>query len=190
MFKHCPRCRDEFVQHVETCPDCRVPLVTADALEALPAAVDAGAGERVVAIESAVALRRGQAAELRPLCELLEARGIPFVVDAHPRGNAVRAPKRGETLDVQLAIYVDESNAALAAQLEREWIFASVPGARDEVTFGPADGCPGCGEPLAASATACASCGLEFPPLEIACPRCGRPVAVEAESCGECGFRP
>ena len=106
------------------------------------------------------------------------------------RGNAVRAPKRGETLDVQLAIYVDESNAALAAQLEREWIFASVPGARDEVTFGPADGCPGCGEPLAASATACASCGLEFPPLEIACPRCGRPVAVEAESCGECGFRP
>ena len=63
MFKHCPRCRDEFVQHVETCPDCRVPLVTADALEALPAAVD---GTSIVAFSVSSVISAASIATVSP----------------------------------------------------------------------------------------------------------------------------
>jgi hypothetical protein len=187
MFKFCPRCRDEFLPHVAECPDCRVALRTAEELASEPVELDGPSASGAVALASAVMLRRGAPSDLRELCDRLGERGLRFVVGTHPLGGAVR---RGQAREVELAIYVEEADAQQAAQVEREWVLETIPGAADESFVGAADACPGCGEPLAASAVACAACGLEFPPLEVACPQCGRPVAVEAESCASCGYRP
>ena len=193
MFKICPSCRDEFVQHVEVCPHCRVPLRTAEEMASAPEPADDDA-DNVLA--SAVVLRRGNPSDLRELCDLLTARGLRFAVDTDPPGRRLAAASRGATAprsatsrEVMLAIYVAEADAAAAAQVQREWLLATVPGAVDE-SVGGIDACPGCGEPLTANATACAGCGLEFPPLEVACPQCGQPVPLEAESCAGCGYHP
>jgi len=194
MFKICPSCRDEFVQHVAECPDCHVPLRTAEEL----------AGERVsqgrpdeperagVALASAVMLRRGPASDLRELCEQLAERGLRFVIDTDPPGQRLAAPARAAASgrEGQLAIYIEEADAAEASRAEREWLLATMPGAAHEPAGGMIDACPGCSEPLVPSATACASCGLEFPPLEVACPQCRGGVAPESESCPHCGYRP
>lgn len=189
MFKICPRCRDEFVPQVVECPDCRVPLRSAEELANAPAETASASASPEIALSSAVVLRRGSPSDLRELCALLTDRGVRFVVDTHPLGRKLAAPGRGAASDVTLAIYVEEADAEQASRVEREWVFATVPDAVD-APLASADACPGCGEPLAAAAAACGSCGLEFPPLEVACPRCGQAVAVEAEHCAHCGYRP
>jgi hypothetical protein len=190
MFKVCPRCRDEFLPHVAECPDCRVALRTAEELASEPVELDGPSAAGAVALASAVLLRRGAPSDLRELCERLGQRGVRFVVGTHPLGGPLGAGRRGQAREVELAIYVEEADAQQAAQVEREWVLETIPGAAAETFAGTADACPGCGEPLGASAVACDACGLEFPPLEVACPQCGQPVAVEAESCAICGHRP
>jgi hypothetical protein len=196
MFKICPSCRDEFVQHIALCPDCRVPLRTAEeiesaALEQTQARGDQHSGADF-ALASAVLLRRGGASELREISERLAARGVRFVVDTDPPGRKLVAAPRGGAAgrEVQLAIYVEQADAPDAALVQREWMLATVPGAAEAQGGGVIDACPGCSEPLAANAAACASCGLEFPPLEVACPACGQPVAPEAERCPHCDYQP
>jgi hypothetical protein len=189
MFKICPRCGDEFVQHVVECPDCRVPLRTADDLASADASGGAsdppGSG-----LAAAVMLRRGATSELRELGERLAERGVRFVVDTDPPSGKLARPSRDASGGLQLAIYVEEADATEATLVQREWLIATVPDAAAASSGGMIDACPGCSEPLAASATSCTSCGLEFPPLEVACPQCGRGVAPEAERCPSCGYRP
>jgi hypothetical protein len=190
MFKICPSCRDEFVQHVAECPDCRVPLRTAEEMASAP--IPQTSGGAGVTLASAVLLRRGPTNELRELCERLAERGLRFVIDTDPPGQRLAAPARAAAAgrELQLAIYVEEADAADASRSEREWLLATVPDAADQPVGGMIDACPGCSEPLVASATACASCGLEFPPLEVACPQCHGAVTPESQSCPHCGYRP
>jgi hypothetical protein len=194
MYKICPSCGDEFVPHIALCPDCRVPLKTAE--EMANARISQGQSDvpasASFAIASAVMLRRGAASDLRELCEHLAERGLRFVIDTDPPGQRLAAPARAAATgrEVQLAIYVEETDAAEASLAEQEWLLATVPGAAAGPAGGMIDACPGCSEPLSASATACASCGLEFPPLEVACPQCHGGVAPESESCPHCGYRP
>jgi rRNA maturation endonuclease Nob1 len=194
MFKICPSCKDEFVQHVSVCPDCGVPLRTAEEIASSDAAAAAPARARAgdEALGAAVMLRSGAASELRQLGERLAERGVRFAVDTDPPGARIATSTRGAAgREAQLAIYVQAADAQQASEIYREWMLDTVPGAGDvKQVSGAVDACPGCGEPLGASATACASCGLEFPPLEVACPQCGSAVAVEAERCAQCGYRP
>jgi hypothetical protein len=196
MYKTCPSCGDEFVLHIAMCPDCRVPLQTAEELASGRRARDEAGGDSAssfgFALASAVMLRRGAASELREISELLAARGVRFVVDTDPPGSKLASAPRGAATgrEVQLAIYVEEADASEAAVVQHEWMLATVPGAAEARASGMLDACPGCGDSLSASATACASCGLEFPPLEVACPQCRGGVAPESESCPHCGYRP
>jgi hypothetical protein len=188
MFKICPRCGDEFVPHVETCPDCRVALQVSDGSPPPPRSAGNAAP---LALENAVALRRGTTSELRQIAEALSAEGIACAVDTDPPGGQLRrASERGRTgSEVPLAVFVDAQHAAAAQRVLAQWVEAAIPDV-DQVTEGAIDACPGCGEPLPEHPTACASCGLEFPPLELPCPRCGQPVTPESEICGACGHRP
>ena len=172
MFKICPRCGDEFVPHVESCPDCRVPLQASDGTPPPPRS------ERVDAPlqrERAVSLRHGAPADLREIADALSAAGLACAIDADPPHG--------------LGVFVDERDVAAGQRVLAQWMETAIPGA-EQVAGGSIDACPGCGEPLPEHPTACASCGLEFPPLELPCPRCGQPVAAEAESCAACGHRP
>jgi hypothetical protein len=189
MFKICPRCGDEFVPHVEVCPDCRVPLQASDGAPPVPRAAEAPAP---LALESAVALQRGTTSELRQIAEALGAAGVACAIDTDPPGGVLRgAPQRGRTAqEAPLAVFVDERDAAEARRVLGEWLASAIPGSEHAAAAGSIDACPGCGEPLPEHPTACASCGLEFPPLELPCPRCGQAVAAEAESCAACGHRP
>jgi predicted amidophosphoribosyltransferase len=197
MFKTCPSCGDEFVEHVASCPDCRVPLRAAGeappemTLEPAPPAT--AVQER--ALESAVLLRRGDTTELRQLAEALTAAGIPCAVDTDPPGENIRSPRQltraaASGQEARLAVYVDARDAREASAVMTAWFAQTIPGAEGAVEAFAEGGCPGCNEPLAENAVACASCGLEFPPLEVSCPQCGRPVAVEAERCAGCGYHP
>ncbi len=193
MFKTCPSCGDEFVEHVVECPDCRVPLRAAgdSAADAAPIPEPAANAQ----IERAVLLRHGDTSELRQLAEALTAASIPCAVDTDPPGETlpggrqiVRGGAPGNA--ARLAVYVDADDARDASAVLAEWLALSIPGAEHANATSADGGCPGCGDPLPDNAVACLSCGLEFPPLEVACPQCGQSVAVEAESCSHCGHRP
>jgi uncharacterized OB-fold protein len=193
MFKTCPQCGDEFVPHVEICPDCRVPLRAASES---PTVNPEARATREVALADAIVLRTSvNPSELRPLAEALVAAGIACAIDTHPPGggitsNARRGAGRGAALGIQLAVYVDARDQQAASHVADAWLREQIPDGENAAAPGLIDACPGCGEPLAPDAASCASCGLEFPPLEATCPRCGRVVALESERCGGCGYRP
>ncbi len=186
MFKTCPQCGDEFVPHVETCPDCRVPLLAPG--EAAPPRPAPSAGP--AQIDAPVLLRRGTVMELRDLGARLADAGIAFAVDSDAITGNAAANARAAGREVQLALYVREDDARAASAVAQAWVVANVPDATHVEPGSALDGCPGCGEPLAADAVACGSCGLEFPPLEVACPQCGEAATVDAANCPHCGYRP
>jgi hypothetical protein len=187
MFKTCPSCGDEFVPHVELCPDCRVPLRAAG--EHAPAENAALAGE----LREAVMLRAGEVSELRELAERLTAAGIPCAIDTDPPGQnlgAATSRRAAAGAPARLALYVDANAAQAAVRIHQAWMVDAVPDSGSAGEAGVIDACPGCGEPLTTGAAVCASCGLEFPELQVACPRCGQGVEPAADHCGHCGYRP
>jgi hypothetical protein len=187
MFKTCPSCGDEFVPHIELCPDCRVPLRAAG--ENAPAAAPAPEG----ALREAVMLRAGDVSELRELAERLTAAGIACAIDTDPPGQnlgAATSRRAAAGAPARLALYVDADDAQAAVQIHHAWIAETVPDSARAGEAGIIDACPGCGEPLAVGAAACSSCGLEFPELQVACPQCGQGVEPAADHCGHCGYRP
>jgi hypothetical protein len=191
MFKTCPVCGDEFLEHVEVCPDCRVALRTSiDGTAPEPRADRAPA-----ALESPLVLRRGDVGELRQLADALASAGVPCVVDTDPPSDGIRGSEASSRVgrfgkDGRLAIFVAARDQAEAARVHAEWLKTILPDAGAVLPGSMIDACPGCHEPLPEGAVACASCGLEFPPLEVNCPQCGRPTAVEADQCSHCGYRP
>jgi hypothetical protein len=186
MFKTCPQCGDEFVQHVESCPDCRVRLLAPGEAPPPRAAASTGATPS----DAPVLLRRGTVMDLRDLGAQLAANGIAFAVDSDATTGSAAAHARAAGREVQLALYVHEADAPAAARVAQAWVVANVPDAEHVEPGTALDACPGCGEPLPEEAAACASCGLEFPPLEVSCPRCGQAAAVDAANCPSCGYRP
>ena len=119
MFKTCPRCGDEFLPHVDECPDCRVALAHGPAL-GVTAAPEDPRGARPAPLESAALLRRGEAWELRQLAERLEAAGIQCAVDTDPPGAGIMAGggvgnrKGSYGRTVRLALYVGQEDIAAA----------------------------------------------------------------------------
>lgn len=193
MFKTCPRCGDEFLPHVSECPDCHVPLRHAEAGPPQPAARERAAAPGP--LTSAVLLRRGEVRELRELTERLSAAGIACAVDTDPPGAGISmskdlAQRRGSYgRAVRLGLYVSEGDLALARPVLEAWTAEGIPDAEAAAPIGALSDCPGCGEPLAEGASACASCGLEFPDQETLCSGCGQPVAPDAQRCPHCGER-
>ena len=199
MFKTCPRCNAEFLPHVSECPDCRVALRHGDAAEFTAAGLAEPARKaeptEVRGMLDPVLLRFGEVAELRQTAERLAAASLVCAIDTDPPGVGIsgsqQASRRGQSgRDVRLAIYVQRSDYAEAAAVHEAWIAETVPDAGLARATGALEKCPGCDEPLALSAAACAACGLEFPEMQAACPACGQAVTPEAESCPSCGHRP
>lgn len=194
MFKTCPRCGDEFLAHVDVCPDCRVALAHGPAL-GVTAAPENLRGVQPAPLESAALLRRGEVWELRELAERLEAAGIACAVDTDPPGAGIVAGagvgnrKGSYGRSVRLAVYVAGEDVAAAVAVQQAWTTEGLAGAELAGPLGALSACPGCGEPLAENAAACGSCGLEFPEQEVLCSACGQAVAPDAERCPHCGER-
>lgn len=194
MFKTCPRCGDEFLPHVSECPDCRVALQHG-APEGAPVLDEPARGGAPGLLESATLLRHGEVWELRELAERLQTAGIACAVDTDPpgagivTGGGIAQRKSSYGRAVRLALYVAEQDVAAALAIHQAWTAEGVPDADLAGPAGAISACPGCGEPLAPSAAACGSCGLEFPEHEVLCSACGQAVAPDAQSCPHCGYR-
>jgi hypothetical protein len=169
-LKLCPSCRSEYVSTAQRCSDCGGALVLADAFVPPPEDERAPGDQLPPVIELAL-VRTGSPSQLSAFAERLQELGISSRVDAYPPGGAgeaaaslaaIAAARRGATVPA-LGLYVRDRDLAAAvdaveAQLAAEMPDAFVPRARSETSE-----CPACGTPIAADASACADCGLEFP---------------------------
>ncbi len=175
-FKYCPRCGDEFQNWVEVCPDCEVPLGferpdpgAAPAPEALPPA------------RELQAIFVGEPYQVTDPVESLAAAGIACRVDAFPPGefsdDGVGIGSFGA--GTQVGVYVREQDVAAVAALDEAWVRSTL------ATDADLDACPACATPLAADATGCTDCGLEFPEIAM-CERCGASMAADAAACAIC----
>ncbi len=168
--KICPSCGDEFQPWVELCPDCHVPL-------------QMGSGESAPDVGSELpppteleCVATGGPWQTRALAERLQEEGIGCRIDAYPPdtdidtdgGNvAGRFGQAGR--GVNLGVYVTRADQPRAAEIVADARTEELPeldGMEMPEPGSELDACPGCGEPLAADATGCSECGLEFPEFE------------------------
>jgi hypothetical protein len=159
MFKTCPRCRDEFQAWVSECPDCRIPLVHAPS-GGLVAPEPEPEPERGALADPRM-LQRGDASELHALAEHLTSQGIACAIAAAPVSRASAGLRT-----VQLALFVEARELAGAQAATLAFLAPAHEEAGELRAPGALETCPGCDEPLAASAAQCPSCGLEFPEME------------------------
>ncbi|MBW2242753.1 MAG: hypothetical protein JRH01_12285 [Deltaproteobacteria bacterium] len=167
--KNCPSCGDEFQAWVERCPDCNIPLViggsgSAGAEKAAPEFPPASQLEKVLV---------GGPWQTRGLADRLAEAGIPCRVDSYPpdseldTGGSAAAGNFGQGgRGIDLGVYVREADHERAIEIAAAYQTEGLPELDEHDTPEPGtelDACPGCGEPLAADATGCEECGLEFP---------------------------
>ena len=161
-FKYCPRCGDEFQSWAESCPDCDVPL----GLE--PPDPNAAPPAELPPAHELQAVFVGAPHQVRDPVDSLGAAGIPCRVDAFPPGGS---GEEGAALGsfgtgTKVAVYVRAEDLPAVAGLDADWVRSTL------ATDSELDACPACAAPLAADASACPSCGLEFPAVDM-CARCG-----------------
>ena len=158
MFKHCHSCGGEYQSWVTECPDCHVPLQLA------PGETLAPETRPVAPIEDPVLLKVGQPWELRELAETLQEHGISSQIDSHPLGGSLaRAGSRAEP--ARLGIYV--ARAEVTAVREVIEGLAALERSESDAEAHDPGACPACGEPTPENAPSCASCGLEFPEVNV-----------------------
>jgi len=151
---------------VTACTDCGAALVHPG--EA-PSAADAGSGASGASVEAWACLARGGPWELRELAEALGAHGLATRIGPYPPPDASGVPREDDRAGpgTGLGLYVAEGDHERAVTLHQQLVRESSHAEpQTSEASHDADGCPACGEPLAADAEACASCGLEFPPLD------------------------
>ena len=176
-FKYCPRCGDEFQNWAEACPDCEVPLGRERPDPNARPAADLPPARELMAIFVGEPWQVNE-----PVDSLFEA-GIPCRVDAFPPGErtdpgvAIGSFGAG----TRVAVYVREQDVPSIASLDADWVRSIL------ATDSELDACPACAAPLAADATACSGCGLEFPEVTM-CERCGASMDVNATACSVCGM--
>lgn len=168
--KNCPSCGDEFQTWVERCPDCDVPLTIGGGESTAAAAVDLPPASQLECVLV------GGPWQTRGLAERLSEEGIACRVDAHPPdtdidtdGGAAAARFGQAGRGINLGVYVQQADRERATDLSAVFQAEGMPELDGHETPEPGtelDACPGCGEPLAADATGCAECGLEFPEIE------------------------
>ena len=145
------------------CTDCRVPLDLGPAEGLAPEAPET---RPAPALEDLVLLSVGEPWALSALAEALQARGISSQIDTHPLGAKIAADPRGTRRDpVRLGVYVGRGDLDSAREVAAEYTASLLPDAGAGESFTDPTVCPACGEPTPENATACASCGLEFPEL-------------------------
>jgi predicted amidophosphoribosyltransferase len=144
VFKACPSCGEEYQSWVSRCSDCDVALDIASGGVPAPTVPAAPPAE----LRDLVLLHSEGAWYLRELAEALAAHDIPSRIE---KG----APA--------LSLFVRRADLEAAREVAREFAEARLPALEADSTSHDPSGCPACGEPLAADASACGACGLEFP---------------------------
>jgi hypothetical protein len=151
VFKLCRQCGGEYQSWVSVCPECNVPVDwPSQELAPAPPRED----RETPPISDPVALRFDAPEMLAEIADALQEQGIASRIGPHEQAGA------------RLAIYVSRADAATAFAISEEVIARSLHVNSDElVDYGPG-ACPACGDPVPETATACVSCGLEFPEIE------------------------
>jgi hypothetical protein len=151
VYKVCRQCGGEYQSWVSVCPECNVALDwPRDELAPAPAREQ----HEPAPIADPVVLRFEGPEMLTEIAEALQEQGIASRIAPHEQAGA------------RLAIYVSRAHAPTAFAISEQVIARSLHVDADElVDYGPG-ACPACGEPMPETATACASCGLEFPEIE------------------------
>jgi len=162
--KVCPSCRDEYLPQMSRCRECGVDLVYEDELVAAPRPDPDDA--LALAVEG-VLLREAGAQWAGGLADALVAAGIACRIGATPAHEQGRAEGRA-VASLPLGVFVGEADLAAARRIDAAFLREQVPDLADAAIIAAGEsvdadeGCPACGEPVAADAHECPECGLVF----------------------------
>ena len=148
--KICPECGEEYVHAAIACVHCDVALV-------LPSAAVAREEETLAPAGELSLVRTASLAWVRRFSDRLGEAGIPHRIEAVEVGGG-RGPATGSAYGV----YVRSADVEHALRIDAEQLRSEIPDLPEDAQAGHADGCPACGEPVAADASECVGCGLPF----------------------------
>ena len=158
FVRHCPRCQSDYQAHVSQCADCGGALE--DRFEGMEPAAESAPVELPATLppgEYETLYFSHSLADLGPLGERLDQRGIPFRIDSLSLGSRhqaryellVRGLERETAREELLYLLGGGIEQDQARTLDRD--------------FDPACGyrrCPGCSSGLASGTVECPECGL------------------------------
>jgi len=176
-FKYCPQCGDEFQNWAERCPDCDVALGFDR-----PTAAAAAPSEELPPARDLAPVFVGEPWQVRDPIATLGQAGIACRVDAYPPGDIADSGEHigGFGAGTKVGVYVRPDDVAAVTAIDAEWVRSTL------AAEAALEHCPACDAPLAADATGCGECGLEFPEIAV-CERCGSAMEPGAPACGVCG---
>ncbi len=156
QYQVCPECRVEYNLTATRCVDCRVDLVSPDALVT-------EAAESFPPAAELTCIRVAPLAWMRALSAALEQDGVAHRIEPASADDAPGDQRPDVFGAVALfGLYVREEDAAGARELDGTMAARLLPEEAPLLEEGEEDACPACGTPLDADAVACADCGLEF----------------------------
>jgi hypothetical protein len=149
-MKICPDCSCDYLPHVETCVDCRTPLIS---LEENARRQEERRLCTEKALESPVAVREGELRWVEELYEVLVGAGIPCGIHADPTCG------KG-CCGAACQLLVSGKDAA-AANARIEAYFSEVhPEIRASQELVSQGKCPACGHTVGPAEIECPDCGL------------------------------
>jgi hypothetical protein len=157
-FKFCPECREEYTLVATRCVHCDVELVHGDEL-----AREQGELEAFPPTSELACVRVAPLAWIRALSEALQQSGVIHRVEPATADGAPEDQRPEVFGDVQLfGLYVRSEDVAVAAELDASIAVQVLPEEAPALAEGEEETCPACGTSLAADATECPDCGLQF----------------------------
>jgi|GEM_PF-946886 len=165
-MKICPKCREEFLDHVENCTACKVDLVTSLEARVLAENADLLSKEEILQGETAIILE-GPLAQCRELERLLSQVQVSSVVypvslDGDNDQTAIGSTKDRKYMLLLRLLDVDRAKKALEGRFidqvvqegQGHFVSTAVDLSHDVIT------CPACGEANPLKNGECPACGL------------------------------
>jgi hypothetical protein len=157
-YKICPACRTEYMLVATRCADCDIDLVDSDALAAEEANLEA-----FPPASELECVRVAPIAWIHALSEALQQRGVAHRVEPASAENTPEGQRADVFGNAQLfGLFVQSEHVAPARDLDRSIAAQVLPEEAPTLAEGEEEACPACGTALAADATECPDCGLEF----------------------------
>jgi hypothetical protein len=173
----CSKCKVGFAPGTETCPICKIPLVSEDEFEDEPGETP----EPIILdddISSLKELRTADVDWIHHLQDKLAEAGIPHCIEQS-------APRR-----MLFSLYVRPEDLDRAKDIDEKVFAVEVPDGEgmphaEDLDF---SSCPACGNRLEENDLKCSSCGLDLSPTDRRkCSICDEVIEANAAVCPRCG---
>jgi RNA polymerase subunit RPABC4/transcription elongation factor Spt4 len=173
----CPKCKVGFAPDTETCPICKIPLVSGEEFEDEPGETP----EPIILDDDISSLKELRSADLdwiHHLQDKLAEAGIPHCIEPSD-------PPR-----YAFSVYVRPEDLARARDIDGKVFAEEVPDGERMPHMEDLDffHCPACGNRLGDNDLKCSSCGLDLSPTERRkCSHCDEVIETNVAVCPHCG---